>query len=136
MDRRTVLLSTIAAFGLPGTGLPAAENSDRRKALFQHALPDIKLEDWKVTAVELVMSPGVTAAKHQHPGFVIGYVLEGEYKFQVAGEPEKIFKAGEMFYEAPGAVHILSESASKTQTAKVLALVFGPKDKPIATPDP
>lgn len=136
MDRRELLLATAAAFGLAEANASAAEKpASGRKSVFQQALPDLKLEDWQVTALELTFSPGVTSPKHHHPGFVLGYVLEGEYRFQLQGEKERIIRAGEMFYEPPGAVHTLSESANPSKPVKVLALVFGNKNQPISTPD-
>ena len=76
------------------------------------------------TMVELYLAPGEpSSAPHRHPGFVLGYVIEGEFRFQVAGEPERVLRAGETFYEQPGARHIVSSSASATRPARVLAIV-------------
>src|SRR5262249_36531719 len=41
---------------------------------------------------------------HRHSGPVFGYVLEGEIIFEVEGEPERIIRAGEAFWEPGGDV--------------------------------
>lgn len=38
---------------------------------------------------------------HRHPGPVFGYVVKGEIIFELEGEPERVVKAGEAFWE-PG----------------------------------
>ena len=34
-----------------------------RKVLFEHALPDLNLQNWSVTAVEVSYAPGETSAR-------------------------------------------------------------------------
>lgn len=41
---------------------------------------------------------------HRHSGPVFGYMLEGEMIFELEGEPERIIKAGEAFWEPGGDV--------------------------------
>jgi quercetin dioxygenase-like cupin family protein len=135
MNRLTFITSTVAACGFPLSALLAADQKGQKRILLQQGLPDMKLEDFQFTAVELTFAPGERSAKHHHPGFVIGYVLEGEFRFQLQGEDARTLRAGEMFYEPPGAVHVVSESASASKAARVLALVFGPKGKPVSTPE-
>jgi quercetin dioxygenase-like cupin family protein len=38
-----------------------------------------------------------------------------------------VLKAGEAFYEAPGAHHTVGSSASTTRAAKILAIIISPK---------
>jgi quercetin dioxygenase-like cupin family protein len=135
MNRRKFISSTVAASAFPFVALYGAEGGSKKRALLQQALPDLKLENWQCTALELTFEPGVSTAKHHHPGFVLGYVLEGEFRFQIEGEDARVLRAGEMFYEPPGAVHLLSESASQSKPVRVLALVFGAKGAPVATPE-
>jgi quercetin dioxygenase-like cupin family protein len=72
---------------------------------------------------------------HMHPtASVFGYVLEGEYEFQVRGGPLRTLKAGEMFYEAPGDIHQVSRNPSKTQPVKFLVFFVKDKDVPRTVP--
>jgi quercetin dioxygenase-like cupin family protein len=79
---------------------------------------------------EVHVQPGVEGRPHKHSGFVLGYVIEGEYLFATNGEPPRTVKAGEMFYEPPGATHSTSSSANG-QPVKLLAIVIGPENAPI-----
>jgi len=57
--------------------------------------------------------------------------LEGEYRFQLEGEQEKVLSTGDLFYDAPGSIHLPSGSASINEPARILALVFAEKGKEI-----
>jgi quercetin dioxygenase-like cupin family protein len=39
---------------------------------------------------------------HRHSGPVFGYMLEGEMRFEIEGEPERVIRAGEAFWEPGG----------------------------------
>ncbi|WP_432971955.1 cupin domain-containing protein [Dactylosporangium sp. CA-233914] len=46
--------------------------------------------------------PGTPA--HRHPGPAFGYVLYGEMVFELEGEPPRVVRAGEVFWEPGGDV--------------------------------
>ncbi len=100
--------------------------------------PKVNLDGWQMTATEITIPAGAPPGrKHRHPGFVIGYVLEGQYSFAVNDQAPRVVKAGEMFFEsfdAPGEVHSASGNASATQPVKFLAIVFTKKGDPITIP--
>ncbi len=111
-----------------------AQSAAGRRPVLQQGLPQVNMDGWQVTAVELTVPPGPGGSKHRHPGFVLGYVLEGELRFQVEGQPEAVIPAGQMFYEPPGSVHAVSASASPTKPVRFLAMVFAEKGKPTTAP--
>ena len=88
------------------------------------------------TAVMLTVSyaPGEASPAHQHPGAVMAYVLEGAVVSKLNNDPEKTYKAGEYWYEAPGTVHSVSRNASKTQPAKLLVWSLVDEGKPVTEP--
>jgi quercetin dioxygenase-like cupin family protein len=47
-------------------------------------------------------SPG--APPHRHPGPIYAYVLKGAITFELEGEPERVIRAGEAFFEPGGDV--------------------------------
>ena len=116
-------------------GQPAANPS---RAVATKDAPAVNLEGWQMTATEITIPAGAPPGrKHRHPGFVIGYVLEGQYSFAVNDQPPKVVNAGQMFFEsfdAPGEVHSSSGNASATQPVKFLAIVFTKKGDPITIP--
>ena len=86
-----------------------------------------------MTALVVEYAPGGKSDSHHHTGSVFAYVLEGEIRSQISdGQPAKIYKAGEFFYEPPGSDHLVSENASATKPAKLLA-VFVADDKAVLT---
>ena len=100
--------------------------------------PAINLDGWQMTATEVTIPAGAPPGrKHRHPGFVIGYVLEGQYSFAVNDQAPKVFTPGQMFFEsfdAPGEMHSGSANASATQPVKFLAIVFTKKGDPVTIP--
>jgi quercetin dioxygenase-like cupin family protein len=95
------------------------------KTIYKSYLPPVSLDCWQVTVLPLIFPTGFTSPKHVHPGFVLGYVLEGELRFHIEDEPQTRLSAGDAFYEAPGAIHLPSGSASATKPARVLVVAFG-----------
>jgi quercetin dioxygenase-like cupin family protein len=130
------MLEAAFAAGWLGTANVAAQGSTpARPPIFEQDLPAVALNGWSVTAVEVRYEPGgKPSAAHKHPGFVLGYVIKGAITFQLAGGPPQVFRAGQMFYEAPGSVHLVSGNASATEPARVLAMVFAEKGVPRTTP--
>jgi quercetin dioxygenase-like cupin family protein len=126
----------------------AAESGDRRvegqastnasRSVAIKDAPKVNLDGWQMSATEITIPAGAPPGrKHRHPGFVIGYVLDGQYSFAVNDQPAKVFKAGEMFFESfdsPGDVHSTSGNASATQPVKFLAIVFTKKGDPVTIP--
>ena len=107
------------------------------KPLAQRDTPAVNLDGWQLTASEVSYAPGQMSARHRHPGFVIGYVLEGQYRFAVNNDPPTVLPAGQVFFEsfdAPGDVHAVSGNASTTQPCRILAMVFTKKGDPATTP--
>jgi quercetin dioxygenase-like cupin family protein len=133
MKRRTVL-ETIAAAGASALFAPLLAAAAERSAngvtpVFTQELPTLTLDGWKMTAVEVSYAPGQASPAHKHPGFVFGYILEGEMRFKLDGGEETVYHAGQMFYEKPGRVHRGSANASAIKPCRVHAMVFADKTK-------
>jgi quercetin dioxygenase-like cupin family protein len=125
-----VLLTEVAARGQIKSGQTTAG------LVFQHDLPNLSLDDWQVTVSEVPYPPGLVGQVHHHAGFVLAYVLEGNVVTKVSGQPERVYKRGEMFYEPPGSTHEVSRNASTTEPARLLALIFSKKGETLTTPGP
>src|SRR5581483_9400052 len=112
---------------------PQAPQSPNHR-VFKHDLPPVNLEGWEVTVSHVPYPPGRVGTAHKHAGFVLAYVVEGAVVAKVSGQgPERVYKAGEMFFEQPGATHEVSKNASQTEPAKLLALIFAPKGATLTT---
>ena len=136
-DRREFLIAGLAGMAsslLAARDVAAAPSA---KALVQRDAPAVNLDGWQMTASEVTYPPGEASGRHRHPGFVVGYVLEGQYRFAVNDKPPVVLSAGQMFFEsfdAPGEVHAVSGNASQTQPARILAVVFTKKGDPVTIP--
>jgi quercetin dioxygenase-like cupin family protein len=76
-----------------------------------------------ITAIVVNYAPGAKSVKHHHAGSVLAYVLSGEIRSEnSATGPAKVYKAGETFFEPPGSKHLISENASATAPASLLAI--------------
>jgi len=131
MTRRVLVAS---ASGLLAQVLLGQSPAGGRKIVFQHDIPDLTLEGWAVTVVEVTYGPGEGSPAHRHPGITIAYVLEGEIRSKVGDGPEKTYAAGEMFLETPEQLHAVSGNASATRPAKLLAVLLAEKGKQMTTP--
>ena len=76
-----------------------------------------------LTAIVVNYAPGGKSGKHHHAGSVFAYVLSGAIRSEnSATGPVKVYKTGESFFEPPGSEHLVSENASATEPASLLAV--------------
>src|SRR5712672_984481 len=76
-----------------------------------------------LTAVVVNYAPGGKSISHHHAGSVFVYVLSGAIRSEnSATGPAKVYQAGETFFEPPGSEHLVSENASTTEPASLLAI--------------
>jgi quercetin dioxygenase-like cupin family protein len=70
------------------------------------------------------MRPVASGPSHRHArsAFIVGFVLSGAIRSQMDDGAVQVFPAGETWTEQPGAHHRISESASTTEPAKLLAI--------------
>ena len=87
----------------------------------------------RVTIVRVTYAPGGYTPSHRHAGSVIAYVTAGAIRSQLAGGPVETFKVGESFFEPPGAIHLVSENASSTEPAELLAVFVADEGATLTT---
>jgi quercetin dioxygenase-like cupin family protein len=136
MSERREFLQTLLAAAVTqtaATGAQPAANTRASRMVHRQPLP-APFNGLDAAFVEVTIPPGTESRPHKHSGFVLGYVIEGEFLFGANGESPRVVRAGETFYEAPGATHSTSASARPDQPVKILAIVIGPQDAEITTP--
>jgi quercetin dioxygenase-like cupin family protein len=119
-----------------GVSPALAQTGEQVKPVFEHALPNT--EGKSMATVVVSYPPGGKSPAHHHArsAFVYAHVLSGAIRSQVDDEPAKVYRVGEGFYEVPGSHHRISENASNTEPASLLAVfVVDSKDRPLTTPD-
>ncbi len=133
---RIILSVVLALFAVAAT--PAFANGPGGRILERFNQPISNIPGKSLIAVEVDYPPsGATSSHHHAPSaFIIGYVLSGSIRSQVAGQPAHVYHAGQSFYEKPGAHHIVSANASATEPAKLLAVfVVNTQPGPLTTLD-
>jgi quercetin dioxygenase-like cupin family protein len=89
-----------------------------------------------LTSAVVTFPPGVKALPHRHgDAFVYAYVLSGTIRSQLDDAPAKVYRAGEDWFEAPGAHHKLTENVSNTEPAKLLAIFVADSGTSLKTLD-
>jgi quercetin dioxygenase-like cupin family protein len=131
-----VLPACILIHALVGEGVAiAADNHPKAKLVYEHALPNVPGKSIKAVLVEY--GPGEASPAHTHPksAFIYATVLEGAIRTSVNDGPVATYRAGQNFSEMPGDRHSVDENASKTQSAKLLAVfVVDTDEKELLTP--
>ena len=128
-------LLTAAMVGLAATQAVAHESTEKVTPALEQAITNIPGKS--LIAVVVDYAPGAASPSHLHAksAFIYAYVISGSIESQVNDGPKQILRAGQSFYEPPGARHAVSRNASKTQPAKLLAVfVVDTGDTPLTTP--
>ncbi len=96
------------------------ETSAEVKLVAVKKLPNVP--GMSVSAVMVSYAPGGKSGQHHHAGSVLAYVLSGEIRSEnSATGPARVYKAGETFFEPASSEHLVSENASATEPASLLA---------------
>jgi quercetin dioxygenase-like cupin family protein len=89
-----------------------------------------------VQAVRVDYDPGGFSRVHRHPAGAYVYVIDGSVMFGVGGRDPVQLKAGDSFYEPPGALHTVSRNASDALPASFIAFfVLGEGEDPTVDSD-
>ena len=123
--RSIVLLATLAAVAVwPSLVSAEAASQDRQTTTpaFREAIPNIPGKSLVGLVVNYPPGGATRAHYHPHSAFVTGYVLSGSIRSRVNDGKTQVFRAGESWTEPPGAYHPISENASTTEPASLLAI--------------
>jgi quercetin dioxygenase-like cupin family protein len=119
------LLCAAALAAVCGIGASAHDATDYKSKVtlvYDHVLPNVPGKSIRGVLVEY--EPGGSSSAHTHPNsaFIYATVLEGAIRSQVNDGPVTTYRAGESFSELPGDRHGVSENASTTEPARLLAV--------------
>lgn len=142
--RRHVLagLASLALFAAPAAAIAHGTTADGKapkfdedvKPVFDHVIPNIPGKS--LIALVVTYPPGGKSPSHLHAGsaFIYAHVLSGAIRSQVNDELAKVYRVGEGFYEVPGSHHKVSENASNSEPASLLAVfIVDSNDNPLTT---
>ncbi|NMO93078.1 cupin domain-containing protein [Actinomycetospora sp. TBRC 11914] len=97
---------------------------------------DLQRGDLSVDGREMVQSrvdigPEAPAVRHTHPGEEIIYVLDGELRYEIDGQPPRTYRAGDVLTVPAGAAHSVRNVGGRN--AAELATYVVEKGKPLLT---
>jgi quercetin dioxygenase-like cupin family protein len=81
------------------------------------------------------LPPGSSIGFHTHAGDEAGYVLKGSLILKVQGQPDRLLKTGEGFFNPRGAVHSIVAAPGEEGAVEVSSWIVD-KGQPLATPVP
>ena len=127
----TVALITASAIAASAHEAPA--DTSRATLVYDHVLPNVPGKSIRGVLVEY--APGATSPAHVHPrsAFIYATVLAGAIRSQVNDGPVMTYRAGESFSEFPGDRHSVSENASTTEPARLLAVFVVDTEETVLT---
>lgn len=124
-SNRIVLgIALIAAFVLSGTQpeIYGQKTGDETVKLVRaEKLANVPGKTLTIAVVNY--APGGKSSKHRHAGSVLAYILSGAIRSEnSATGAVKVYRVGESFFEPAGSEHLISENASQTEPASLLAI--------------
>jgi quercetin dioxygenase-like cupin family protein len=116
---RNLAIALALSAGIAGTTAAQAADPIVRKEL---GVAEIGARTvGKVDAREIEFKPLQETGLHKHPCPVVGYIVSGTVSFEVEGQPTKILKAGEVFFEPANTPILHFDNPSKTEGLKFIA---------------
>src|SRR3989454_11346152 len=108
---------------------PAGTSGVTRKILSQ---TDGPAPGYVTVLVEATIEPGVSVARHTHPGVESAYVMEGGFELPIQGQATRTIKKGDGFQIPPETPH----AGGKPVDAKTVILItyVTEKGQPLASP--
>lgn len=93
------------------------------KLQYQHALPNCPGKT--IVSLKVEFAPNASTPPHTHAGaFVAVNVVSGYVYNKMNENPMAIFGPGEVFFENPGCRHRISDNASATEPATIVATLI------------
>ena len=117
---------------------PIPENSGQNPVVRTAFDQSTNIPGKSLVGVTVSYPPGAKSEAHHHAksAFIMAYVITGAVRSQVEGEPARVYHGGETWNESPGAHHTISENASATEPAELLAVfLLDTGDGPLTTDD-
>jgi len=126
-------LATMAMTDLPSAQQPAGTppTAPIKRTILQKA--DVPGTNLEIIYATVEISAGFKAGRHNHPGVVMGQIIDGDFWLQLDGQPEQVFRAGESLTLPDRAVH---NEGALDKPVKLNVVYVVEKGKPLASPAP
>ncbi len=126
------ILAMAALAAASGAGHPL----EKVTPAFNQPIPNIPGKSMIAAIVDYPAGGASPAHRHAPSAFIFAYVISGHVRSSVNGSPVKVYGPGESWSEPPGAHHSVSENASASKPARLLAVfVLDSVDRELVIPD-
>jgi quercetin dioxygenase-like cupin family protein len=126
------ILAALAVTMYAGADEPKPAPQPVRTVLERHDQSGVPGKEIVIGTATLPTGSGI--GYHTHPGDEAGYVLKGNLILKTQGQPDKVLKAGDSFFNPRGAVHSLVTAPGSDGMAESVWIID--KGQPLATPAP
>jgi quercetin dioxygenase-like cupin family protein len=123
-----IMLGVVLSLNAQPQPSPVQPSPIKRTILQRADVPGTNLE---IIYATVEIAPGFKAGRHNHPGVVIGHVVEGDFWLHMDGQPERVLHAGESVAFPDRAIH--NEGATD-KPVKLHSVYVVEKGKPLASP--
>lgn len=130
-------VATLLLAAAPGVVPYAADSppAARITVEYDQPLPNVPGKSLRVVRVEYPPGGSTPAHTHAKSAFILARVLTGAIRSAVNDGPPRVYREGEAFQEMPGDHHTVSENASRTEPATLLAtFIVDTGDTELTTP--
>lgn len=130
-------IATTALIAITFVSLTAAADEPKpgaevaRKILERHDQAGVAGKEIVIGTATL--PPGSVIGYHTHPGDEVGYVVKGRLIWKTQGQPDRVLKAGDSFFNPRGAVHSVAAVPGSTGGTAVSTWIVD-KGVPMSTP--
>jgi quercetin dioxygenase-like cupin family protein len=127
------LLAALQSRAMHAADAPAA--ASKATVEYDQPLPNAPGKSLRVVRVEYPPGGASPAHTHAKSAFIFALVLKGSIRSAVNEGAPRIYREGESFQEMPGDRHSVSENASRTEPAILLAtFIVDTSDTELTTP--
>ena len=131
ISMRKMIATAVGVGAVLASGALLAQASGLSRTIVTKA--DVSVPGREAVIARVEVAPGAMAGWHTHPGDEISYIQEGEAELMIAGQPNRIVKAGEGFVIPAGVVH--NARNSSTAPIKLVGIYVVEKGMPLASPE-
>ncbi|HXI79009.1 MAG TPA: cupin domain-containing protein [Steroidobacteraceae bacterium] len=135
MKMTYMLLIAAAALGLNAAADESKSPAQPVRNIFERHDQSNVTPAKEILIGSATLPAGSVIGYHTHPGDEAGYVLKGSLILKVKGQPDRVLKAGDSFFNPRGAIHSVMAPADGDGATAVSTWIID-KGQPLATPVP
>lgn len=100
-----------------------------RETLLEATLPEGNPPVKVVKGARIHFAPDQPTGLHKHAMSTVGFVSEGSFSFQLEGEPPRVLRKGDCFFEPAGRTVLHFDNASASEPAEIICFYLTDADE-------